>query len=170
MRSLEVSSSTSGTADLFVRGACFNSCGVIASEPYIKRKGVNSVAWHSVVFKAHTTSGNWSTHLPFLSSSSLFLMALKILPLARSMTQLDCGLYTEAKTGLVPMEQQNSLKSWMSNCLTLSTVSSDVTPKRQTMFCQKNFWVVFDVIVETAQASIHFVKYLTATKVNLRFP
>jgi hypothetical protein len=52
----------------------------------------------------------------------------------------------------------------------LSTVSSDGTPKRQTMFCQKNFWVVFDVIVETALASIHFVKYSMAMKVNLRFP
>jgi uncharacterized phage infection (PIP) family protein YhgE len=97
-------------------------------------------------------------------------MALKILPLARSTTPLDCGVYTEAKTGLVLMEQQNSLKSWLSNYLPLSTVSSDGTPKRQTMFCQKNFWAVFDVIVETALASIHFVKYSTVTKVNLRFP
>jgi hypothetical protein len=97
-------------------------------------------------------------------------MALKILPLARSMTPLDCGWYIEAKTGLVPMELQNSLKSSLSNYLPLSTVSSDETPKRQTMFCQKNFWVVFDVMVETALASIHFVKYSTVTKVNLRFP
>jgi hypothetical protein len=171
MRSLEVGSSTSGTADLFVRGdPCFNSCGVIASEPYIKRKGVNPVARHSVVFRAHTTSGNWSAHLPFLSSRSLFLMALKILPLARSTTPLDCGWYTEAKIGMVPMEQQNSLKSWLSNCLSLSTVSWDGTPKRQTMFCQKNFWAVFDVIMETALASIHFMKYSMAMKVNLRFP
>jgi hypothetical protein len=97
-------------------------------------------------------------------------MALKILPLARSTTPLDCGWYTEAKTGLVPMELQNSLKSWLSKCLSLSTVSSDGTPKRQTMFCQNIFWAVFDVIMETALASIHFVKYSMATKVNLRFP
>jgi hypothetical protein len=70
----------------------------------------------------------------------------------------------------VPMEQQNSLKSWLSNCLSLSTVSWDGTLKRQTMFCQKNFWAVFDVIMETALASIHFMKYSTAMKVNLRFP
>jgi hypothetical protein len=97
-------------------------------------------------------------------------MALKILPLARSTTPLDCGWYTEAKIGMVPMEQQNSLKSWLSNCLSLSTVSWDGTPKRQTMFCQKNFWAVFDVIMETALASIHFMKYSMAMKVNLRFP
>jgi hypothetical protein len=66
-------------------------------------------------------------------------MAVKILPLARSTTPLDCGWYTEAKTGLVPTEKQKSLKSWLSNYLSLSTVSSDGAPKRQTMFCQKNF-------------------------------
>jgi hypothetical protein len=171
MRSLDVGSSTSGTADVLVRGdPCFNSCGVMASDPYSRRKGVNSVARHSVVFRAQTTLGSWSAHLPFLSSRSLFLMAVKILSLARSTTLLDCGWYTEAKTGLVPMEKQKSLKSWLSNCLPLSTVSSDGTPNQQTMFCQKNFWAVFDVIVDTALASIHLVKYSTATKVNLRFP
>jgi hypothetical protein len=92
MRSLGVGSSTSGTTDLFVRGdPCFNSYDVIASDPYIKWKGVNPVARHSVVFSAHMTSGSWSAHLPFLSSRSLFLMALKILPLARSITPLDYG-------------------------------------------------------------------------------
>jgi hypothetical protein len=54
-------------ANLFVRGdPCFNSCDVIASDPYIRRKGVNSVALHSVVFNAHMTSGSWSAHLPFV--------------------------------------------------------------------------------------------------------
>jgi uncharacterized protein (UPF0261 family) len=58
---------------LFVRGDLFfNSCGVMASDPYNRQKGVNPVARHSVVFKAHTTLGNWSAHLPFLSSRSLF--------------------------------------------------------------------------------------------------
>jgi hypothetical protein len=97
-------------------------------------------------------------------------MAVKILSLARSTTLLDCGWYSEVKTGLVSMEKQKSLKSWLSNCLSLSTVSSDGTLNRQTMFCQKNFWAVFYVIVDTALASIHLVKYSTVTKVNLRFP
>jgi hypothetical protein len=70
----------------------------------------------------------------------------------------------------VPIEKQKSLKSWLSNFLPLSTVSSDGTPNRQTMFCQKNLWTVFYVIVDTALASIHLVKYSMATKVNLRFP
>jgi hypothetical protein len=135
MRSFEVGSSTSGTADAAVRGdPCFISCGVMASDPYNRRKGVNPVALHSVVFSAQTTSGNKSGHLPFLSSRSIFLTAVKILPFARSTTPLDWGWYTEAKASLVLMEKQKSLKSWLSNCLSLSTVSSDGTPKRQTIF------------------------------------
>jgi hypothetical protein len=164
MRSLDVGSSTSGIADVLFRGdPCFISCGVMASNPYNRRKGVNLVARHLVMLRAQTTSGSWSAHLPFLSSRSLFLMAVKILP-------LDCAWYTDVKASLVPMERQKSLKSWLSNCLPLPTVSSNRTPNRQTMFCQKNFWAVFDVIVDTALASIHLVKYSTATKVNLRFP
>jgi hypothetical protein len=92
MRSFEVGSSTSGTADAVVRGdPCFISCGVMASDPYNRRKGVNPVALHSVVFSAQTTSGNRSGHLPFLSSRSIFLTAVKILPLACSTTPLDWG-------------------------------------------------------------------------------
>ena len=91
MRSFEVGSSTSGTADGTVRGdPCFISCGVIASDPYRRRKGVNPVALHSVVFSAQTASGNKSVHLPFFSSRSIFLTAVKIFPLARSTTPLDC--------------------------------------------------------------------------------
>jgi hypothetical protein len=106
MRSLDVGSSTSGTADVFVRGdPCFISCGVMASDPYNRRNGVNPVAHHSAVFRAQTTSGSWSAHLPFLSLRSLFLMAVKILSLARLTMPLDCWWYTEAKTGLVPMEE-----------------------------------------------------------------
>jgi hypothetical protein len=74
MRSLDVGSSTSGTADVFVLGdPCFISCGVMASDPYNRRKGVNPVARHSVVFRAHTTSGSWSGHLPFFVVEKSFL-------------------------------------------------------------------------------------------------
>jgi hypothetical protein len=59
MRSLDVGSSTSGTADVLVRGdPCFISCDVMASDPYNRRNRVNPVARHSVVFRAHTTSGS----------------------------------------------------------------------------------------------------------------
>jgi hypothetical protein len=70
----------------------------------------------------------------------------------------------------VPIELQNSRKSWFSNYFILSIVSSDGTPNRHMMFCQKNFRVVLEVIADTVLASIHLVKYSTATKVNLRLP
>jgi hypothetical protein len=101
MRSFEVGSSTSGTADDTVRGdPCFISCEVMASDPYRRRKGVNPVALHSVVFSAQTASGNKSTHLPFFSSRSIFLTAVKILPFARSTTPLDCGCQTACRCQL----------------------------------------------------------------------
>jgi hypothetical protein len=81
-----------GTAEALICGdPCLISCGVMASDPYSRRKGVNLVTRHSVVFSAQTALGSRSAHLPFLSSRSIFLMAVKILPLARSTTPLDCG-------------------------------------------------------------------------------
>jgi hypothetical protein len=74
MRSFEVGSSTSGTADATVRGdPCFISCGVMASDPYRRRKGVNPVALHSVVFSALTALGNRSAHLLFFVVEEHFL-------------------------------------------------------------------------------------------------
>ena len=73
MRSFEVGSSTSGTADGTVRGdPCFISCGVMASDPYRRRKGVNPVALHSVMFSAQNASGSKSAHLPFFRRGASF--------------------------------------------------------------------------------------------------
>jgi hypothetical protein len=72
-RSFDASSSMSGVALGLVQGdPCFNSCGVIASVPYINLNGVNPVAQDSVVLSGHTASGNCSAHFPFLSSNSIF--------------------------------------------------------------------------------------------------
>jgi hypothetical protein len=72
IRSFEVGSSTLGTADATVRGdPCFISCGVMASDPYRRRKGVNPVALHLVVFSTQTASGNKSAHLPFFVEEHL---------------------------------------------------------------------------------------------------
>jgi hypothetical protein len=43
----------------------------MASDPYRRRKGVNTVALHSVVFSAQTASGNKSGHLPFFVKEHL---------------------------------------------------------------------------------------------------
>lgn len=70
---------------------CLSSCGVITSALYINLNSVNPIAWDSVVFRPQSTSGNWFSHLPFDSSSRLFLIVVKVLSFASSMTLLDCG-------------------------------------------------------------------------------
>jgi hypothetical protein len=52
------------------------------------------------------------------------------------------------------------LKVLASNCVPLSTVIAFGTPKRQTIFCQKNFWTVTEVIVAKGFASIHLKNIL----------
>jgi hypothetical protein len=71
--------------------SCLSYCGVMTFDPYISLNVVNPVACDSIVLSAQMTSGNCLAHLPFLSSKSLFFIALEILPLARSTTPLDCG-------------------------------------------------------------------------------
>jgi hypothetical protein len=44
------------------------------------------------------------------------------------------------------------------------------TPKRQTIFCQKNFCIVAEVIVAKGFASIHLEKYSTATTTYFKLP
>ena len=56
----------------------------------------------------------------------------------------------------------NSLEVAQSNCLPLSTITSFGTPKRQTMFCQKNFCRAPAVISLSALASTYLEKYSTA--------
>jgi hypothetical protein len=70
----------------------------------------------------------------------------------------------------VPICSQNSLKASASNCVPLSTVIAFGTPKRQTIFCQKNFLTMTEVIVAKGFASIHLEKYSTATTTYFRFP
>jgi hypothetical protein len=44
------------------------------------------------------------------------------------------------------------------------------TPKRQTIFCKKNFWTVVEVIIAKGFASIHLEKYYTATTTYFKLP
>jgi hypothetical protein len=44
------------------------------------------------------------------------------------------------------------------------------TPNRQTIFYQKNFWTMAEVMVARGLASIHFEKYCTATTTYFKFP
>jgi hypothetical protein len=51
----------------------------------------------------------------------------------------------------------------------MSIVMDLGNPKRHIMFCQKNFWIVVELIAK-AFASIHFEKYSTATTMYFKFP
>jgi hypothetical protein len=75
----------------------------------------------------------------------------------------------KVKASLVPMLVQNSLNLSESNCLPLSTISVLGTPNLHTMFSQKKFFTESKVIDASGLASIHLVKYSTATTLNL-FP
>jgi hypothetical protein len=56
---------------------------------------------------------------------------------------------------------------WQSNCLALPTDISLGTPNRHIMFYQKNLFSPAAAILTRGFASIHFVKYYTATIANL---
>jgi hypothetical protein len=92
-----------------------------------------------------------------------FIIPIIMIPFALSTSPFDSGCLTDAKWILVPIRSQNSLKASASNCVPLSTVIALGTPKRQTIFCQKNLWTATEVIVANGFASIHLEKYYTAT-------
>lgn len=62
---------------------------------------------------------------------------------------------------------QNCLKRSESNCFPLSTIRTFGTPNLQTMFYQKNFLTIAEVMLASGLASIHLVKYLIATTTYL---
>jgi hypothetical protein len=62
---------------------------------------------------------------------------------------------------------KNTLKRSESKCLPLSTVTYFGTSNLHIMFCQKNFLTTLEVIFTSGLASIHLVKYSTATTAYL---
>jgi hypothetical protein len=137
--------------------------GVIAYSPYKRRNGVNPVDLATVVLTDHKTFGNSSTHFPFAKPCSLLAMPVKTIPFALSTVPFDWGWYTEAKWNLIPRSSQNCMNPSLSNYVPLSTVTSRGTPKRHMIFCHKNFWTFFDVILTNGIASTHLESYSTAT-------
>jgi hypothetical protein len=170
-RSFVVDSLISGVPVVLVRGdPCLSSCEVMALDQYINLKGVNPVARDSIVLSAQMTSCSCSTHLPFLSSRSLFFMALKFF-------SVD-ALYYPIILWVVDKREHYLRADGIAEFPEVLIVELFVvvycqlggTLKRQTMFYQKNFCVVFVVIIDIAVTSIHLVKYSTTTKANLRLP
>jgi hypothetical protein len=87
----------------------------------------------------HTTLINSSGHFPLGWLKINFIIPVIMMPLALSTSPFDSGCRTDAKWIFVPICSQNSLKASESNYVPLSTVMAFGTPKRQTIFCQKNF-------------------------------
>ena len=66
------------------------STGATASVPNARANRVSWVADLRVVLYAHNTSGRYSTHFPFRSSSIVFNAALRVLIVTYA-CPLDCG-------------------------------------------------------------------------------
>jgi hypothetical protein len=117
----------------------------------------------------HTTISNSSSHLPFGRLKIVLIIPVRMTPFPRSTRPLDYGCLTDAKCIFVPIWSPKVLKTLESNCAPLSTVISFGTPKQQIIFCQKNFWIVADIIVTNGLASILLDKYSIATTTYLKF-
>jgi hypothetical protein len=107
---------------------CFISSGSTASAPYINQNGVKFVALHTVVLWLHVAIGMTSSHLPFFSPSSIFLIASKIREFALSTASLDCGWYIVANATFIPIHWQKSLNITLLKYFALSIVICLGTP------------------------------------------
>jgi hypothetical protein len=136
----------------------FSFFWVMASSPNNSLNGVKPVDLDTVVLWLHTTLINSFGHFPLGWLKINFIIPVIIIPFALSTSPFDSGCLTDAKWIFVPTWSQYSLKVSTSNYVPLSTVIAFGTPKRQTMFCQKNFWTVTEVIVAKGFASIHLKK------------
>jgi hypothetical protein len=163
------SSSSPAEAKVLIEPALASS-SVIASSPNKSFNGVNPVDLETTVLWFHTTFINSSDHFPFGWLKIDFIIPIIMIPLARSTSPFDSGCLTDAKCIFVPIWSHKALNVSASNRVPLSTVMAFCTPKRQTIFYQKNFWTVAEVIVARSLASIHFEKYSTTTTTYFKFP
>jgi hypothetical protein len=146
------------------------SSGVIASSPNKSLNRVNPVDLETTVLWFHTTFTNSSGHFPFGRLKIDFIISMIMISLARFTNPLYYGFLRDAKCIFVQIWSQKVLNVLASNWVPLSTAIAFVTPNRQTMFCQKNFWTVVEVIIARGLASIHFEKYFTPTTTYFKFP
>jgi hypothetical protein len=146
------------------------SSGVIASSPNISLNEVNPVDLETIVLWFHTAFINSSGHFPLGWLKIDFIIPIIIIMFALSTNPFDSGCLTNAKCIFVPIWSQKVLNVSVSNGVMLSTVTGFGTPKRQIIFCQKNFYTVAEVIVAKGFASIHLEKYSTATTTYFKLP
>jgi hypothetical protein len=131
------------------------SSGVIASSPNRSLNGLNPVDLDTTVLWFQTTFINSSSHFPLGWLKIDFIIPFIIIPFALSTNPFDSRCPTDAKCIVVPIWLQKALKVSASNWVPLLMVIAFGTPKRQTMFCQKNFCTMVEVIVAKGFASIH---------------
>jgi hypothetical protein len=144
------------------------SSRVTTSYPKRSLNGVKFVYLNTKVLWFHTTLVSYSVHFPFSNPTKDFVIPIRIIPFALYTNPLDSRCLTEAKCMFVPTWLQNALNASESNRVPLSTIMDFSTPERQIMFCQKNFWMLVEVMVAKDFASIHFEKYSTATTMWFR--
>src|SRR3954470_20579053 len=81
------------------------SIGMIASEAYTRKNGVNPVDRFGVVLKLHKTVGSSSTHAPgalSIGSTNRGLMPDKMRPFALSAWPFDWGCATDDPSSRMP--------------------------------------------------------------------
>ena len=109
-------------------------------------------------------------HFPFGELNKDLDIAVNIRPFTFLTAPLVRGWLTDAKVSLILSSLSKFLKSVQSNCFPLSTVMYADTLNRQIILCQTKLIRVPDVIFASAFASIHLVKYSSATTMNRRLP
>lgn len=169
---LSIGSSVSGVELFSTLGDLnFSSYGVIASVsyPYISLKGLKPVHLVSVVFNRHTTLGSWSSHLPFVSSCSLFLTTVNFFPFDLSTASLD---WDDTQKRSLLWYRLMHINPRISGFKLFTGVHDYFRGDLESAYdvLPEHFWVVFDVMTETVFASIHLVKYSTTTKAYFKFP
>ena len=136
-----------------------------ASVSKAKLKGVSLVPECAIVRIAHNVLDNSSTHKPF-ASSSIFFKDSKMFLLDDSTWPLLYGWQTEEGFMVIYRLEQNYEILSPFSCAPLSMMIRWGIPNWQIMFSHRNFSTLFWVIVATASASTHFVKYSQATIKN----
>jgi hypothetical protein len=137
------------------------SSPLLSHTPHRRRTGGSRGATHrGVRFDLGGVSQLTLWHQGWILDPFIFIFYFVRLPLCNKYSDYcDVYLYTLCYYICCLLWRIYEMHSALSLKARVLHVSSDGTPNRHTMFYQKNFCVVLEVIVDTALASIHLVKY-----------
>ena len=141
------------------------SVGMMASVPYMRKKGVKLVDLFGVVRRLQRTARSSSSQQPAERSSGSTrrgLMPDRMRPFARSTWPFDCGWATDARSSRMPCVAQKRAKAPLAKFVPLSVMMLCGMPYRVVISAMKviavrqfNFLMGF--------ASIYLVNLSTAT-------